>query len=299
MSGRLYMSVRTFITLAFKGLPTNLLPDRTAGHRVSMKIFGKIFIASLCGYLMSYPEQLTSAKEKQVPVSTPIAADRSKSQDTGFYFEERMPSGALFIGKSTDFDNLAYTAIGYPGLAIIDLHGIKGFNGDYYLTPKRRSWTSANHKVEKALRGSTPRITTVLSYACDRYGKGTPEFYNQLAGGTLKKVIKVQSGRDTRELNNVATNWLIATRSAEGDSRTPGVKMEQEVAAGNFGYLVVYDKQPNGQWVQQRGFYGWDRLYVDPNVFPPARNLEAQEETSLSGQTRTEKLFVLLKQVPI
>ncbi len=196
------------------------------------------------------------------------------------YFEKQLPSGAIFFGKSPDYDNVAYTAIGYPGLAIIDMHGGESFAGHYYLTPKQQSTAGVNGKIARALHDHSPVIRTALSYACDETGQGTPEFYDRLAGGTLEKVIKVLPRRNSWELNNAATDWPETHRSAEGDSRTPGVKMDREVRSRKFGYLVVYEKQPDGRWAYA-GPYTWDRLYVDPLVFPPARTFEVDDETRL------------------
>ena len=140
-----------------------------------------------------------------------------------------------------------------------------------------------NGKVARALHDHSPVIRTALSYACDETGQGTPEFYDRLAGGTLEKVIKVLPRRNSWELNNAATDWPETHRSAEGDSRTPGVKMDEEVRTGKFGYLVVYEKQPDGRWAYT-GPYNWDRLYVDPVVFPPARTFEADDEQRLGKE---------------
>lgn len=234
-----------------------------------MSIFGKIVSA---GILLHFASFLIAAD--------PSVAVGKRRLRPGTYFEKQLPSGAIFFGRSPDFDNVANTAIGYPGLAIIDLHGGESFAGHYYLAPKRQSLTGVNGKIARALQGHSPPIRTALSYACDENSGGTPEFYDRLAGGTLEKVIKVLPGRNGRELNNAATDWPEAHRSAEGDSRTPGVKMEREVKSGNYGYLVVYEKQPDGRWVYA-GPYNWDRLYVDPAVFPPARNFEVDDEAQL------------------
>ncbi len=237
-----------------------------------MGIFSNIVSAGILLYFVPF-----------LLASDPSIALGQKPLKPGTYFEKQLPSGAIFFGKSPEYDNVAYTAIGYPGLAIIDLHGGVSFAGHYYLSAKRQTLAGVNGRIARALHEHSPPIRTVLSYACDEMGKGTAEFYDRLAGGTLENVIKVLPGRNGWELDNTETDWPDAHRSAEGDSRTPGIKMDHRVKSGNFGYLVVYEKQPDGRWAYT-GPYNWDRLYVDPVVFPPARTFEADDEQRLGKE---------------